>query len=70
MPKRAKKEDKPGELRFYCQECFGATEAIQKAPASSLKCARHQHRDVVVRREMIPPRGFPYYVSIEKKRRG
>lgn len=63
-----KKEDKPGNLVFYCSECFGATEAMQKDPTANLKCERHPRRDVVVMREMIRPKGYPYYVSIEKKR--
>jgi hypothetical protein len=64
---KIKKEDKPGDLRFYCSECFGATEAMQKNPEANLKCNRHPWRDVVVMREMIRPHGFPYYVSIQKK---
>lgn len=66
---KIKKEDKPGELRFYCHRCFGAAEAVQKDPAAPLKCNRHPWCEVVVMREMIRPRGFPYYVGIERVRR-
>ena len=64
---KTKKEDKPGDLVFYCSECNGKTEAVQKEPTADLKCSRHTWRDVVVRRERIRPSGSPYYVSIEKR---
>lgn len=62
-----RKEDKPGNLVFYCSKCLGATTAIQKDPLHGLKCVRHDWTDVVVMREMIRPKGFPYYVSVGPK---
>jgi len=62
----SKQQDKPGELRFYCSECYGATEAVQADPAAPLKCERHPKVHVVIMREMIRPNGNRYYVSIEK----
>lgn len=65
--KTVKKQDRPGDLRFYCSACLGATEATQEDPASPLKCNVHPKIHVIVMREMLRPNGHPYYVSIEKE---